>query len=205
MGLVVKVINDEFHLAPNFVHAPGYSIITSEVGANTILPDGWKFIETAEVVEDLTPLWKQPESAETTYMKGAEVNYQDILYRSIIDNNVWAPNITGWVEVTDGDIPTWRQPLGAHDAYAEGVEVTHNGKLWKSLIVNNVWEPGIANWREFYKRLSDIPVGYPAWIQPTGAQDAYQLDDKVSHNGQNWNSTVANNVWEPGIFGWVAV
>lgn len=40
------------------------------------------------------------------------------------------------------------------------------------------------------------------WIQPTGAQDAYQIGDKVSHNGFNWISTSANNVWEPGVYGW---
>jgi hypothetical protein len=205
MGLVVKIIDDEFHLAPNFVYAPGYSIITSQVTAATVLPDGWKYIETEEVVKDLTPLWKQPDSAKTAYHKGAEVNYNDTLYRSIIDNNVWIPNVTGWIELTSSDIPSWRQPLGSHDAYSADAVVTHNGKLWKSLVADNVWEPGVANWREFYRKLSDIPVGYPIWIQPTGAQDAYQINDKVSHNGQNWNSTAANNVWEPGVYGWVVI
>lgn len=49
------------------------------------------------------------------------------------------------------------------------------------------------------------PTGYPAWIQPTGAQDAYNIGDRVSHNGQNWESTVDANVWEPGVFGWVQI
>jgi hypothetical protein len=41
-----------------------------------------------------------------------------------------------------------------------------------------------------------------AWKQPTGAQDAYQTGDKVTHNASTWASTHANNVWEPGVFGW---
>ncbi len=41
-----------------------------------------------------------------------------------------------------------------------------------------------------------------AWKQPTGAQDAYQIGDKVTHNGFTWQSTAANNVWAPGVFGW---
>ena len=50
------------------------------------------------------------------------------------------------------------------------------------------------------------PAGtIPAWVQPTGAQDAYQLGDKVTHNGFTWESTYANNVWEPGVFGWVKI
>lgn len=46
---------------------------------------------------------------------------------------------------------------------------------------------------------------YPAWVQPTGAHDAYAQGAKVSHNGKKWTSDVANNVWEPGVFGWTEV
>ena len=43
---------------------------------------------------------------------------------------------------------------------------------------------------------------WPEWIQPTGAQDAYHLGDKVCHNELHWISNVDNNTWEPGVFGW---
>lgn len=43
---------------------------------------------------------------------------------------------------------------------------------------------------------------WPEWIQPTGAHDAYNKGDKVSHNGAHWISDVDNNVWEPGVYGW---
>lgn len=43
---------------------------------------------------------------------------------------------------------------------------------------------------------------WPEWKQPIGAQDAYMADDKVSHNDKHWISTVDNNVWEPGVYGW---
>lgn len=46
---------------------------------------------------------------------------------------------------------------------------------------------------------------YPAWVQPIGAQDAYQTGDKVSHNGKRWTSNVDNNTWEPGVYGWTEV
>lgn len=57
----------------------------------------------------------------------------------------------------------------------------------------------------------DVPalfsvVSYPGqideWVQPTGAQDAYQIGDQVTWNGSTWESNTANNVWEPGVFGW---
>lgn len=43
---------------------------------------------------------------------------------------------------------------------------------------------------------------WPEWVQPTGAQDAYNKGDKVSHNEKHWISEVDGNVWEPGIYGW---
>lgn len=43
---------------------------------------------------------------------------------------------------------------------------------------------------------------WPEWTQPTGAQDAYNTGDKVSHNGKRWTSDVDGNVWEPGVYGW---
>ena len=43
---------------------------------------------------------------------------------------------------------------------------------------------------------------WPEWVQPTGAQDAYNAGDKVSHNGSHWISDVDANVWEPGVYGW---
>lgn len=42
---------------------------------------------------------------------------------------------------------------------------------------------------------------WPEWVQPTGAQDAYAKDDKVSHNDKHWISLVDANVWEPGVVG----
>jgi hypothetical protein len=50
------------------------------------------------------------------------------------------------------------------------------------------------------------PDDTPApWTQPQGAHDAYPLGARVTFGGQTWESTVANNVWAPGVFGWVLV
>ena len=46
---------------------------------------------------------------------------------------------------------------------------------------------------------------WPEWVQPTGAQDAYNTGDKVFHNGEHWISDVDANTWEPGIYGWTIV
>jgi hypothetical protein len=91
----------------------------------------------------------------------------------------------------------WVQPTGAHDAYPRGARVTRGGKTWVSLTTANTWEPGVSGWREFV-----VPGSIAAWVEPTGSHDLYNAGDKVTHNGQNWVSTIAANVWEPGVYGW---
>ena len=95
------------------------------------------------------------------------------------------------------DGQNWVQPTGVHDAYTKGITVKHDGKTWESMIFANVWAPGVSGWREVVSG-----GGVAAWVQPTGAHDAYQTNDRVTHNNKTWVSTHANNVWEPGVFGW---
>lgn len=53
-----------------------------------------------------------------------------------------------------------------------------------------------------YKKIGEPTGGLFPWSQPQGAHDAYKKGDKVSHKGKTWVSTVDNNVWEPGVYGW---
>ena len=48
-------------------------------------------------------------------------------------------------------------------------------------------------------------MGIPAWRQPLGAHDSYALGARVQHAGKTWESTVAANVWAPGVYGWKEV
>ena len=48
--------------------------------------------------ENVIPEWEQPNSTNP-YMKGDKVSYNGIIYESTVDNNVWAPNVYGWVTV----------------------------------------------------------------------------------------------------------
>jgi hypothetical protein len=49
------------------------------------------------------------------------------------------------------------------------------------------------------------PPGQVAeWVQPTGAQDAYNIGDKVSFQGQIYESLINANTWSPAVYpaGW---
>lgn len=47
---------------------------------------------------------------------------------------------------------------------------------------------------------------WPAFVQPTGAHDAYQAGDKITYNGVHYVCKLANCVWSPDAYpaGWEA-
>ena len=91
--------------------------------------------------------------------------------------------------------------------YAVGKIITRpNGNLYKCVQAHRSqadWEP--ENTPALWTKIGDPTEEYPAWSQPLGAHDAYAQGAKVSHNGKKWVSDVANNVWEPGVYGWSEV
>ena len=100
-------------------------------------------------------------------------------------------------------------PLWAADtAYAVDIRVRYEDKLYHCVQAHTSqigWEPPAtpALWTEVAK-----PGEIPVWKQPTGAQDAYNTGDLVHYpdaGGPVYVSTVDNNVWEPGVYGWEVV
>lgn len=96
----------------------------------------------------------------------------------------------------------WAHPI----SYAVKAICSYEGKLYRCLQAHTSqadWTPPAA--ASLWKEIGDPTAEYPEWSQPLGATDAYGLGDKVAHNGKRWTSTVANNVWEPGVYGWEEV
>lgn len=67
------------------------------------------------------------------------------------------------------------------------------------------WTPDTAT--SLYKKVGVTEDGYPEWVQPLGASDAYNTGDVVSHNGVLYESTIDGNVWAPDAYpaGWKTV
>ena len=121
--------------------------------------------------------------------------------------NIWRPGVlnSGWVRFVEAGV---EEPWVADRQYLKTVVVTGNGRRYLALadefseVGREPWNPVMfAVWEDIGSDGS-VPAT-PAWVQPTGAHDAYGLGDIVTHNGQTWESTNAANVWEPGVFGWV--
>lgn len=49
------------------------------------------------------PIWSQPAGAEDAYNKGDIVSYENQLYISIVDANVWRPDVYGWEQYEEGN------------------------------------------------------------------------------------------------------
>lgn len=66
------------------------------------------------------------------------------------------------------------------------------------------WTPDTAT--SLYKKIGVTEEGYPEWVQPLGASDAYNKGDIVSYNGTLYKSTIDGNVWAPDAYpqGWEA-
>lgn len=90
--------------------------------------------------------------------------------------------------------------------YNVGKRVCHNDKLYKVLIRHTsqaTWMPDAAP-SLFAEVLIPDPTVIPEWVQP-GSTNPYMKGDKVRHNGTVWESSVDNNVWEPGVYGWLEI
>lgn len=87
-------------------------------------------------------------------------------------------------------------------AYRTDDKVTYDDVVYRCVQAHTSqadWTPDAtpALWARGYK-----PDDVPEWVQPTGAHDAYGYGARVRHNRKVWKSTVDNNVWEPGVYGW---
>lgn len=99
--------------------------------------------------------------------------------------------------------PQWS---GAAVPYEKDARVRYNGILYRVLMSHtsqDAWTPDAAP-SLFAKVLIPDPDVIPEWEQPDST-NPYQIGDRVTHNGKTWENTIANNVWEPGAYGWVEV
>lgn len=88
--------------------------------------------------------------------------------------------------------------------YLTGILVQYDGKLYRVIQPHTSqpdWTPDKVP--ALFVRVS--VEEFPEWVQPTGAHDAYNKGDKVTHNGLRWISAADSNVWEPGVYGWTNI
>lgn len=100
--------------------------------------------------------------------------------------------------------PRWS---GGGVSYVVGDRRRYGETLYKCLqdhTSQEGWDPESAPslWAEILPGQDGTDIG--EWIQPDST-NPYMKGDRVMHNGKTWESTIDNNVWEPGVYGWTEV
>lgn len=111
------------------------------------------------------------------------------------------------VNLTDNDALEAKELFPAWVAgknYVVGDRVRYNDTLYKVLQAHTSqtdWTPTNAPslFAEVLPGQDGTDMG--EWVQPDST-NPYQIGDRVIHNGIIYECVVANNVWEPGVYGW---
>ncbi len=96
-------------------------------------------------------------------------------------------------------------PWQTSAAYAVNERIRYDGKLYRVVQAHTSqsdWTPDITP--ALYTEVAE-PGTIPVWRQPTGAQDAYRIGDKVRYpdeEGDVWICTFDYNTYAPGVYGW---
>ena len=183
--------------------------------------------ETAVTVPSLFTPWKPGEAVEV----GDRRYYAPRLYKAVQAHTTqadWTPDVTPalWAVLGDpGEAGTIDDPITA----ARGMEYeyglyyldTEDGKTYLCERIGEAeggkiilqYLPHELIGQYFSAAESgeteepaepDTGDTYPAWVQPTGAHDAYNTGDRVTYNGRVYESTMDGNVWSPDAYpqGW---
>ena len=79
-----------------------YEVLQSHVSQSDWTPDSvpalFKVVYQVETStgQEVIPEWKQPVGGHDAYIKGDKVYYDNQVYESVADANVWSPDAYGW-------------------------------------------------------------------------------------------------------------
>lgn len=97
--------------------------------------------------------------------------------------------------------PIWQTDT----AYSVGIRVRYDGQLYRCEQAHTSqadWTPDVT--KALWTAVAE-PGEIPVWVQPTGAQDAYRIGDKVhfpTADDPVYVSTIDYNTYAPNVYGW---
>ena len=167
--------------------------------------------------------WKE----DADYLRGALVvdPVDNVPYWAMHDNGPTSGQVhkpsespTIWTHC-HGTSPETARPFVSegYNPYMTGHYSTENGGIFECLQDNVVHAPSVLPnaWKkheEGGESGGSTETGgseenpgtdeIPEWVQPDGS-NPFAKGAVVKRNGKIWESTVDNNVWEPGVYGWI--
>lgn len=97
--------------------------------------------------------------------------------------------------------PNWKPDT----TYERGIRVRYDGDLYRCEQTHTsqaIYTPDMV--KALWTVVAE-PGEIPVWVQPTGAQDAYRLNDKVYYPTRDdsiYISIIDYNTYAPDVYGW---
>ena len=150
------------------------------------------------------------------YAVGDRFQYDGDLYKVLqahTSQQSWVPGIgteSLYVKVDEIHAGTAEDPIpyNGNMELIENLYYTQDGVLYRctrstGTAVYNALSELVGIYVEVVTSEPEEPTGgeIAEWVQPDST-NPYMTGDRVLHNGSTWESTVDNNVWEPGVYGW---
>lgn len=87
----------DYKIGDMVIHAEKlYQVIQAHKSQSDWTPDKVPALFKSTLPEGEIGEWKQPAGGHDAYQKGDKVTFEGKTYESLIDANVWAPNVHGW-------------------------------------------------------------------------------------------------------------
>lgn len=171
-------------------------------GGEQTVEAGWDVLRLPESIDPL-PAVGEPVAVGLYTYDGAYLICRQAHTRTIYEPHETPALFSVWRPDSEDMIWIANEPVGVGD------ERIYNGVRYRAIQAHTTqvdWRPDLtpALW-EVVEDEPGEPSGPQPWVQPQGAHNAYQIGDRVTHNGQLWESTLNANVWEPGVAGWIVV
>lgn len=182
--------------------------ITSRIGHDTVIDvestgDGVDDYITKLIVSPYEGLLTEEQAFDILENSPSFVEWDDPVQDAI---DTLLPILTDeQAEAVTSMYPEW----SAGTDYSVGARVQYGGKLYRCVQAHTSqegWEPPATPALWVRTAHEEIPV----WVQPTGAQDAYNTGDKVHYQSATdpvYVSLIDGNVWSPADYpqGWQLV
>jgi hypothetical protein len=160
--------------------------------------DNGQWVSNPSEEQILAAGWQEYVSPAVTPQPQLEPEYEDIIeaVKKMLQSSVNTLSDEQALEVA-ALFPTWSSKMGTQ--VNAGERCWYDGTLYKviqSHTVQDSWTPDVSA-----SLFTPVSIEeWPEFVQPTGAQDAYNTGDKVTFDSKHYICKMDNCTWSPDAY-----
>jgi len=143
-------------------------------------------------LDEMLPEWTEQEELDFLYKKGISgLKKTNVFAEKFLEADMAPEDLLAMIDI----FPSWDSLIGR--LIQVGTKFKYDGNLYRVEQENTFqtdWLPDAVP--ALYTRIVPENV-IPIWVQPTGAQDAYNIGDQVTYEDLVYESTIDANTWSP--------